>query len=173
VRFLAQAQGRVHLWPRARGCVFLGVLQPLAASNLPTSLALYRAVGNRRGGAGMGVGSDPIGRLAHLPLSLDSPCIVAGKVDLRALSRKSWDLPLGAWVAGHVCFGLGTNYPCRICPRLPATTDLLALAGTRRYEVHEGDESATRSRAPNEPPRNQHRAGYRSRICLNRRRNTN
>jgi hypothetical protein len=41
-------------------------------------------------------------------------------------------LPLGAWVAGGVCFGLGTNYPCRICPRLPATTDLLALAGTRR-----------------------------------------
>jgi hypothetical protein len=44
----------------------------------------------------------------------------------------SWDLPLGALVAGGVCFGLGTNYPCRICPRLPATTDLLALAGTRR-----------------------------------------
>jgi hypothetical protein len=39
---------------------------------------------------------------------------------------------LGAWVAGGVCFGLGTNYPCRICPRLPATTGLLALAGTRR-----------------------------------------
>jgi hypothetical protein len=39
---------------------------------------------------------------------------------------------LGAWVAGGVCFGLGTNCPCPICPRLPATTDLLALAGTRR-----------------------------------------
>jgi hypothetical protein len=32
---------------------------------------------------------------------------------------------------------------------------------------------ATRSRAPNGPPRNQHRAGYRSRICLDKRRNTN
>jgi hypothetical protein len=33
--------------------------------------------------------------------------------------------------------------------------------------------SATRSRAPNDAPRNQHRAGYRSRICLNKRRYTN
>jgi hypothetical protein len=49
-----------------------------------------------------------------------------------ARSAASGDLPLGAWVAGGVCFGLGTNYPCRICPRLPATTDLLDLAGTRR-----------------------------------------
>jgi hypothetical protein len=32
--------------------------------------------------------------------------------------------------------------------------------------------SATRSRAPNGPPRNRHRAGYRSPICLNERRNT-
>jgi hypothetical protein len=44
-------------------------------------------------------------------------------------------VPLGAWVDGGVCFGLGTNCPCRIYPRLPATTDLLALAGTRRWEV--------------------------------------
>jgi hypothetical protein len=53
------------------------------------------------------------------------------------MKRSEWglhegDLPLGAWVAGGVCTGLGTNYPCRICPRLPATMDLLALAGTRR-----------------------------------------
>jgi hypothetical protein len=49
------------------------------------------------------------------------------------MKRSEWGrLPLGAWVAGGVCFGLGTNCPCRICPRLPATTDLLALAGTRR-----------------------------------------
>jgi hypothetical protein len=41
------------------------------------------------------------------------------------------------WVAGGVCFVLGTNSPCRICPRLPATTDLLALAGIRRWEVQE------------------------------------
>jgi hypothetical protein len=32
---------------------------------------------------------------------------------------------------------------------------------------------ATRSRAPNGAQRNQHRAGYRSPICLNKRRNTN
>ncbi len=32
---------------------------------------------------------------------------------------------------------------------------------------------ATRSRAPNDPRKARHEAGYRSRICLNRRRNTN
>jgi hypothetical protein len=52
-------------------------------------------------------------------------------------SAASWDLPLGAWVAGGVCFGLGKNCRSRICPRPPATTDLLALAGTRRWEVQE------------------------------------
>jgi hypothetical protein len=49
------------------------------------------------------------------------------------MKRSEWGL--AAWCLGSwwcVCFGLGTNYPCRICPRLPATTDLLALAGTRR-----------------------------------------
>jgi hypothetical protein len=49
------------------------------------------------------------------------------------MKRSEWGLAAWClWVAGGVCFGLGTNYPCRICPRLPATTDLLALAGTRR-----------------------------------------
>jgi hypothetical protein len=49
------------------------------------------------------------------------------------MKHSEWGLAAWcAWVAGGVCFGLGTNYPCRICPRLPATMDLLALAGTRR-----------------------------------------
>jgi hypothetical protein len=47
-------------------------------------------------------------------------------------SHLGGDLALGVWVVGGVCFGLETNCPCRICPRLPATTDLLALEGTRR-----------------------------------------
>jgi hypothetical protein len=54
------------------------------------------------------------------------------------MKRSELGLAACAWVAGGVCFGLGTNYSCRICPRLPATTDLLALAGTRRSEVQGG-----------------------------------
>jgi hypothetical protein len=59
-------------------------------------------------------------------------CMYLGVVYLMKRSEWRGDLPLGAWVAGGVCFGLGTNYLCRICPGLPATTDLLTLAGTPR-----------------------------------------
>ena len=41
---------------------------------------------------------------------------------------------------GGVCVGLGTNFPCRICPRSPATADLLALwqvLAVGRWEVQE------------------------------------
>jgi hypothetical protein len=71
------------------------------------------------------------------PLPSNSPYARTGCGVPHLMKRSEWGL--AAWclgssrgVAGGVCFGLGTNYPCRICPRLPATTDLLALAGTRR-----------------------------------------
>jgi hypothetical protein len=48
-----------------------------------------QGAGGQAWGAGIGVGSDPTGRPAPPPLSLDSRCIVAGKFDLRALSRQS------------------------------------------------------------------------------------
>jgi hypothetical protein len=28
------------------------------------------------------------------------------------MKRSEWGLAAGAWVAGGVCFGLGTNCPC-------------------------------------------------------------
>jgi hypothetical protein len=49
-----------------------------------------------------------------------------------------------------------------------ALTNIAVLEGRLSEKQH-----ATRSRAPNTTQRNQHRAGYRSRICLNKRRNTN
>jgi hypothetical protein len=51
-------------------------------------------------------------------------------------------------------------------PRAPAAPPPLPPCSPRPLP-------ATRSRAPNAPPRNRHKAGYRSRICLNKRRNTN
>jgi hypothetical protein len=65
------------------------------------------------------------------PLPANSPYARTG-CGVPHEAQRVWDFPLGAWVAGGVCFGLGTNYTCQICPRLPATTDLLALTGTRR-----------------------------------------
>jgi hypothetical protein len=50
--------------------------------------------------------------------------------------------------------------------------DRLPIAPAYSMAAHTGYD-ATRSRAPNGPPKARHEAGYRSPICLNRRRNTN
>ena len=51
-----------------------------------------------------------------------------------ASTTASWDLPFGIWVAGVVYFGTRTTYPCRKCPRLSGSTDVLPF-GQRRVHA--------------------------------------
>jgi hypothetical protein len=50
---------------------------------------------------------------------------------------KRSELGLAAWCLGSwwCVLWFKNKFPCRICPRSPATTDLLVYAGSRRWHV--------------------------------------